>query len=97
MSKENTETTENTETVEDEPIEIRLDQDVYDSLLGIFVQSKLSKESLEVFNDYLATGVCAGDALHRAVINEMANIALADKLERMRFATAIKNNKEDNK
>lgn len=72
-----------------EPIEIRLDQDVYDSLIGIFVQKKLSKESLEVFNDYLATGDSVSESLSHAVINEMANIALEDKLERIQFEEAI--------
>ena len=65
----------------DEKIEINLDQDVYDSLLRIYVEANLSEVSNQVFKDYLEDGYNAVDALSSAVINEMANIALKEKLD----------------
>lgn len=65
----------------DEKIEINLDQDVHDSLLRIYVEANLSEVSNQVFKDYLEDGYSAVDALSSAVINEMANIALKEKLD----------------
>ena len=65
----------------DEKIEINLDQDVYDSLLRIYVEANLSEVSNQVFKDYIEDGYSAVDALSSAVINEMANIALKEKLD----------------
>ena len=65
----------------DEKIEINLDQDVYDSLLRIYVEANLSEVSNQVFKDYIEDGYNAVDALSSAVINEMANIALKEKLD----------------
>ena len=65
----------------DEKIEINLDQDVYDSLLRIYVEANLSEVSIQVFKDYIEDGYNAVDALSSAVINEMANIALKEKLD----------------
>ena len=65
----------------DEKIEINLDQPVYDSLLRIYVEANLSEVSNQVFKDYLEDGYSAVDALSSAVINEMANIALKEKLD----------------
>ena len=65
----------------DEKIEINLDQDVYDSLLRIYVEANLSEVSNQVFKDYLEDGYSAVDALSSAIINEMANIALKEKLD----------------
>ena len=74
----------------DEKIEINLDQDVYDSLLRIYVEANLSEVSNQVFKDYIEDGYNAVDALSSAVINEMANIALKEKLDSDDLAELLK-------
>jgi len=73
----------------DEPIEIRLDQDVFDSLIGIYIRENLMPESLQVFEEYVDNGATVNDSAAAAIVNEMANIALKAELERN------KNDEED--
>jgi len=65
-----------------EPIEIRLDNDVFDSLVGIYVRDNLMPESLKVFEEYVEGGRSVNDAAAAAIVNEMANIALKEEMER---------------
>ncbi len=68
---------------------LRLDRDIYDSLIGIFVRTNLMPESISVFNDYVENGTSVSEALPQAVINEMANIALEEITSRAEFADAL--------
>ena len=72
---------QNTEDL-NEPIEINLDQDIYDSLLEIYVRENLMPESYKVYEDYIASGADVKEAVCSAIVNDMANYALKDELER---------------
>lgn len=65
-----------------DPIEIRLDQDVFDSLVEIYIRDNLMPESLQVFQEYVDGGATVNDSAAAAIVNEMANIALKAELER---------------
>ncbi len=56
--------------------QIRLDQDVYDDLIKIYIRKNMLPESNQVFDDYLSSGSTLEDAATKAIVNEMANIAL---------------------
>ncbi len=73
-----------------ELIPIELDIKTYNSLLGMFVEQTLSKESRTVYKDYLAEGVGEKQALSHAVINEMVVRSLIDKIEREKFAKVLR-------
>ncbi len=59
------------------PEQIRLDQDVYEDLIELYVRKNMLPESYKVFNEYISSGSTLEDAATKAMVNEMANEALA--------------------
>jgi len=79
----------------DEVISLRMDDDTIDSLLTIYVEETLSKESCAAYRDSLDAGASAMEAVSHAIVNEMVVRALIDKIEREKFADALNNNNKD--
>jgi hypothetical protein len=64
-----------------EAIDLTIDDDTCEALIEMFVETKLSEQSVYVFNDYIMGGTSVSDALVHTIINEMANIALTELVE----------------
>ncbi len=69
--------------------QIRLDQDVYEDLIELFVRKNMLPESYQVFNDYLASGSTLEDAATKAMLNDMANEALTTVIKEVNHGEAL--------